>query len=87
VIIQNLLDFLSTVFAGLISLIPPLPPEAAQAVGMIEDGTSYVLAAVEPMGVIFPFDAFAIVVAGYVGCFYFWASMLVVRVVLWAVGR
>lgn len=86
-IVQGLLDFLAGLGAGIVGLIPPLPDEAAVAVNAIDDGMGSIIGYVSVFGIVVPFDALAIVATAYVGVLAFWAAALIVRGIVWVIGR
>lgn len=86
-VIQILLDFLAEMFESFILLIPPAPPEFAQALNVIGTGMDNLAFILGKLGPIMPWDTFGVVLQWWIGSLVFFAAMLVVRVVLWAVGR
>lgn len=82
-IVQLLLDFVSSLLAGMVSLTPDLPPEFDTALDTVNDGIAYFMAQVAPLSMLVPFDALAAVVSVAVVALGVWAAVLVVRVGLW----
>lgn len=80
-IVQQLLDWLSQAAAGLLNLIPPLPPEVQSAVANVQSALASVGSWIEPLGVVIPFAAFNAIVAGVLVLFAFWLVMIPLRVV------
>lgn len=82
-ITQFLLDFISTVLAAIVGLIPDMPPELDGALGSVNEGIDYFMLQIAPLSYLVPFDAIAAVVAVAIAALGFWAAVLVIRVGLW----
>jgi len=83
VITQLLLDFVATVLAGIVGLLPPMPSELDAGLLAVNEGIDYVMTQIAPLGYIVPFDAIAAVVAIALVSLTLWGAVLLVRVVLW----
>ena len=86
-IYQILLDFVAELMAAFIILIPPAPPEMSQALNAIGAGMESIAQIVSKLGPIMPWDTFGVVVQWWLGSLIFFAACLVIRVVLFAIGR
>lgn len=86
-IVQLFLDLLSTWLGGILLVLPPLPAEWSDALSAIGDGGDYVMSWIAKLGPIVPFDTFATIIDWWVKAVAFWAAILVVRGVLWLLGR
>ena len=85
--IQGLMDFFSLWLAGLVSLIPPVPAEWSESVGMLSDGGVYLGGKLALLSPVIPWSVFGACLAIWFGLVQFWAAMLGIRFVLWIVGR
>lgn len=87
-LIQLLLDYMSQVLADpLIVSIPPFPAEISTALTGVQDGMAYLADQVFVLGILVPFEAFAIVIGVWQAVLVIWAAILLLRVVLRIVGR
>lgn len=86
-IIQILLDFLAEMFSAFIALIPAAPVQMTSALNAIGTGADQLAVILSKLGPIMPWDSFTTVLQWWVGSLIFFAAMLILRVVLWAVGR
>lgn len=84
---QNFLDFLSQAVANVLGLIPPMPPELDQAVTDLEGAASTIGSQAASFGILVPWDVLSGGLQVVVAVLGFWAALLVVRGVLWLVGR
>lgn len=86
-ITQIVLDWLASVFAALVSAMPPLPVEFLDAVDWISDAGSWFATYLSAYGVIIPWGTLTMIVQWWLGLLVFWLAMLVLRAVLVALGR
>lgn len=86
-IIQGLLDLIVITIAGVLTVIPPLPPDFYTAVTMFKDIGVTVAEGVSKFGPIVPWGTVSMVLGWWVSAVGFWMLMLVVRLLLWAFGR
>lgn len=86
-IIQWIIDFLRDVIVNWIRGVPH-PPQALWDLRGWLVTTGYELnQLVSNFGVVIPFNGFSAMIATWLTLVAFWGTMLVVRVVLWALGR
>lgn len=86
-ITQGILDFLSQFIAGIVRLIPAMPPELQTALGYLESFGTLMATYLEPFGVIMPWATFGQLITVWLGAMTFWLAMLALRLILWLVGR
>jgi len=87
VIVQGILDFISSVLSGLIDLIPPLPGSTADSLAAISGSGSTLGAILTKLGILIPWGTVSACLTVWVGLITYWGASLLVRVILWLVGR
>lgn len=86
-IIQGILDFISQWLAGLVRLIPAMPSQMTDALGMATNAGAAMATGLAKFGILIPWDVVGACMTIWWGAMTFWAAMLIVRLVLWIVGR
>lgn len=86
-ITQLLLDFVSLWAAGVIGLIPTLPPEVVTGIGYWNIGIVEVANTTKNFGFIVPFDAVFMVIQWHLALVAFWSLTLPLRVIMWIANR
>lgn len=86
-IIQALLDFVSTTVSYWLTGLPALPAEFYSAVSGIESAADFFASVLGPLGPIVPFYEIGIIVQWWIAYLLFWLLMLALRLILWLVGR
>lgn len=86
-ITQMLLDWFSSLFAGIVGLIPPFNTDTRLAVEFIDEGIDEAVSAVSNFGILVPFDAINTLIGLWLAAIGFWAITVVVRIVFWVAGR
>lgn len=86
-ITQLLLDFVSLWAAGVIGLIPVLPPEVATGIGYWNVGIVEIANTTKNLGVIVPFDGIFMVIQWHLALVAFWALTLPLRLIMWIANR
>lgn len=86
-ITQTIIDFFVLIVAWLVSLIPDLPPEVQEAIGQLYEASDDLGTDAAKLGVIVPWTTIGAMVPLWLGVMGFWGAALVVRLIIWAVGR
>ena len=86
-ITQWSIDTLGNLVAQLLLLVPPLPPVLQTALTMLQNGGAYLAGEVAKFGIIAPWEAITVYLALWIAALGFWGTSLLIRVVLWALGR
>jgi hypothetical protein len=84
---QIILNFLASAMAGLIAIVPDMPPEWDPAIAGVTDFGNTLAATISNYGIVVPFAAIWLVISAYLGVLGFWAAVQVVRLVLWLANR
>lgn len=85
-IIQYLLDWVADVIAPFF-LSVAVPAEFGQALTMLSNGAAWLQGALQPFGVLIPFSTISGMLAMLAGAWTFWGVIVLIRVVLWLVGK
>lgn len=86
-IVQQILDWLSSLVALLLAQFPPLPAELDAVVGGVGGATTGLIDLIEPLGVIVPFDAVNVIITAWIAVSAFWVATQIARFVFWVFGR
>lgn len=86
-ITQTLLNWFAAFVAGFLSALPPLPPEVLLMVTQLHGAASEFAVTAALLGPVVPYAALSAVGAGMLGLLGLWGGLLVLRFVLWGIGR
>lgn len=86
-ITQIILNLLAHMVAGLIALIPPMPPAVASSISEASAGMTLIATTITKAGILIPFDTITAIVGIWVTLLAFWGSLLTLRFLLWIFGR
>jgi hypothetical protein len=86
-IIQTLMDVISLMVAGMLDLLPALPPEWFDALGAVTDFGSWAGTNLARFGILVPFETVGFVIQWWAAALLFWALMMGVRLILFIAGR
>lgn len=86
-IVQWLLDFLRDVIVAWIRGIPQPPAVIWDWRNWFVTSGAQLNELVSKFGIVIPWETFGTLVAMWLGVLAFWLLMLVIRIVLWALGR
>lgn len=80
-ITQLLLDWISELFAAVVSIIPPFNAETRMAIFHIEDGIDVAVSSMSNFGVLFPFDAINALIPLWLAAIGVWAASVVIALI------
>lgn len=86
-IVQGILDFVSSWLAGLLGLLPPLPSVFTQALGWVQNLGATIGQGAAKFSPIVPWDTFTQILGYWLIIMLFWLAFLAVRFTLWIFGR
>ncbi|QEO10010.1 hypothetical protein [Protaetiibacter larvae] len=86
-ITQYLLDFVSVMVGGLVSLIPPLPSGSTEMMSGLTDGIARFMETAAYLAPIVPYEVFPTITTYWLALVGVWGAYLVLRFVLWAANR
>lgn len=86
-IIQGLLDFLSIALSELLLLLPPIPSQWTTTLAWLQTGGTWLGTTLAKFSPVVPWLVIQSIVTVWIGLLTFWAAMLVMRLVLWVLGR
>lgn len=86
-ITQGIIDFLVGILVGVLELVPQPPASVMLLTFDALAAWSSLLSSVANLGVLIPFELLGVAVAAFGAYVAFWASLMVIRFLLWAVNR
>lgn len=80
-ITQMLLDWISGIFAAVVSIIPPFNAETRLAIFHVEDGIDVAVSSISNFGILFPFDAINALIPLWLAAIGIWGASLLIALI------